>query len=317
MSKAAILIGINEYKYVNQLYGCENDARLISELLSKQHDGSPNFNCRLLLSSETNLTTSVLRHQAKELFSKSDLEIALFYFAGHGEKTDHGSFLVSQDGDFDTEGLLMSELITKANKSSARERIIILDCCHAGAIDSFFSETQRIPLEQGTSVLAACRDNETSAEKCGQGLFTTKICDALAGGAADVTGSVTVASMYAYVDEVLSLWEQRPLFKANLTKLATIRESEPSVSKDKLRRLIDYFKTSNYKIQLDPSFEPDAEPHNFHNEAIFSDLQRFRGARLVQPDGEEHMYYAAMRSKSCSLTPLGRFYWERVMAGKI
>ncbi|MBE9180271.1 caspase family protein [Oculatella sp. LEGE 06141] len=317
MLKAAVLVGINQYEYVNPLFGCENDASLMFKLLSKQHDGTPNFNCRLLLSSETQLTTSELRRHAKELFSKPDLEIALFYFAGHGAKTDHGSFLVSQDGNFDAEGLLMSELITKANESSARERIIILDCCHAGAIDKFFSETQRISLEQGTSVLAACRDNETSAEKCGQGLFTTKICDALAGGAADVSGSVTVASIYAYVDEVLSLWEQRPLFKANLTKLTAIREAEPSVSKDKLRRLTDYFKTPDYKIQLDPSFEPDAEPQNPKNEAIFGDLQRFRGARLVQPDEEEHMYYAAMNSKSCSLTPLGRFYWERVKAGKI
>jgi hypothetical protein len=47
------------------------------------------------------------------------------------------------------------------------------------------------------------------------------------------------------------------------------------------------------------------------------DLQRYRGARLLVPDGEEHLYYAAMNSKSCSLSALGKFYWRCVKAGTI
>ena len=38
---------------------------------------------------------------------------------------------------------------------------------------------------------------------------------------------------------------------------------------------------------------------------------------LVCPVGEEHMYYAAMNSKSCKLTPLGQHYWNLVKSGKI
>jgi hypothetical protein len=38
--------------------------------------------------------------------------------------------------------------------------------------------------------------------------------------------------------------------------------------------------------------------------------QRYRAATLVDPVGEEHMYYAAMNSTSCQLTPLGRHYWH-------
>lgn len=316
MARAAICIGINDYDF-SPLSGCENDARSIHERLSKNHDGSPNVASRLHLSSETRLTKAELRRLATELFTKPELEVAIFYFAGHGSRTDSGPFLISQDARDADEGLAMGDLITKANESTARERIIILDCCHAGAIDQLFGSEQNLALKKGVSILAASRDTETSQEVGGRGVFTSKVCDALDGGAADVTGSVTVASVYAYVDQVLALWEQRPLFKANVSRLVSLREAEPAVSKDKLRKLVNYFPTPDFVFQLDPSYEPTAEPHHEENEAVFADLQRFRGARLLTPHGTEHMYYAAMESRACSLTPLGRFYRARVEAGKI
>jgi hypothetical protein len=71
------------------------------------------------------------------------------------------------------------------------------------------------------------------------------------------------------------------------------------------------------ELALDPSFEPDAEPSHPGNEEIFSQLQKFRAARLVVPVGAEHLYYAAINSKSCKLTPLGQFYWSLVNSGKL
>jgi hypothetical protein len=68
---------------------------------------------------------------------------------------------------------------------------------------------------------------------------------------------------------------------------------------------------------LDPSFEPDAQPRDADHEEIFGHLQRFRAARLVEPIGEEHMYYAAMNSRSCQLTPLGQFYWHLANSGQL
>lgn len=316
MARAAICIGINDYDH-SPLSGCENDARAIHERLAKHHDGSPNVASRLHLSSETRLTKAELRRLATELFTKPELEVAIFYFAGHGSRTDSGPFLISQDARDADEGLAMGDLITKANESTARERIIILDCCHSGAIDQLFGSDQSLALKKGVSILAASRDTEASQEVGGRGVFTSKVCDALDGGAADVTGSVTVAGVYAYVDQVLALWEQRPLFKANVSKLVTLREAEPAVSKEKLRKLMSYFPTPDFVFPLNPSYEPTADPHHDENEAVFADLQRFRGARLLEPHGTEHMYYAAMQSRACSLTPLGRFYRARVEAGKI
>ena len=317
MGRAAVCIGINDYENVDPLKGCENDATAIHERLLEHDNGSPNFVSKVHLSSTTRLTRAEIRRISSALFGQVDLEVALFYFAGHGAKTENGAYLVSQDGDFHDEGVAMAELISKANASTARERVIILDCCNAGAIDEFFASTATVPLAKGVSILASSRATEESGEVGGRGVFTTKVCDALDGGGADVLGSVTVASVYAYVDQVFTLFEQRPLFKANVSKLVSLREAQASVSPEKLRKLTDYFSRPDYVFPLDPSYEPTAEPHHEKNEAVFSDLQRYRGARLLEPHGTEHMYYAAMESRSCGLTPLGKFYWERAKARKI
>jgi hypothetical protein len=39
--------------------------------------------------------------------------------------------------------------------------------------------------------------------------------------------------------------------------------------------------------------------------------------RLLIPVGENHMFYAAINSKSCQLTPLGRFYWKLVKENRL
>ena len=46
-------------------------------------------------------------------------------------------------------------------------------------------------------------------------------------------------------------------------------------------------------------------------------LQDYCRNGLVRPDDEEHMYYAAMNNKSCSLTAKGQFYWHLAKVGKI
>ncbi len=317
MASAAVLFGVSKYDSFRPLYGCENDVDAMEAVLSRNHDNSPNFACRKFKSSETPITRGLLRTEIDKLFQKRDLDIALFYFAGHGANSESGSFLVSQDGSPGDEGLLMAELVSKASKSPAREKIVILDCCHAGALDQLYNSISTVSLGIGVSVLAACRDNETSEERNRRGIFTTTIIDALNGGAADVVGNVTVASAYAYLDEVFTVFEQRPILKANVEKLVSIRRAEAAVSYEKLRKLTAYFPHPDYEFPLDPSFEPAAEPNSPENEAIFGDLQRLRGARLLTPIGTEHMYYAAMESRACKLTPLGKFYWQKVAKGKL
>jgi len=72
----------------------------------------------------------------------------------------------------------------------------------------------------------------------------------------------------------------------------------------------EFFPAPDYEFPLDPSYEPDAEPANLAHEAIFAILQRCRAAKLVEPVGADHMYFAAMQGGACRLIPLGKHYWD-------
>lgn len=315
--KRALIVGLNDYPdSIGKLHGCVRDAETMRNLLRVNDDESPNFECRVMTSAK-DITTAGLKAAVRRLFS-SPAEVALLYFSGHGYlDNDLGGVLVTANALSEEEGVNMADIIKLANDSSAKiqEVVIILDCCHSGAMGQSQTAPDKVTLSAGRSILTACLKDEPSVECGGQGVFTGFICDALSGGAADVLGKVTVASLYAYVDEVFGAWEQRPLFRANISRLKILRQCQSQVPLDVLRRLKDRFLAPGDLFHLDPSFEPNPpQPHEHPripaNERIFGELQKCRAARLVEPVGVEHMYDAAMESKDCRLTKLGQFYWR-------
>jgi len=314
--RRALIVGIDDYQS-SPLSGCVNDAIKMSDILSRNEDGSPNFECKKLLTPSSTINRSFLRQHIEELFT-NEADVALFFFSGHGTINNLGGYLVTQDAKRYDEGVAMSDVLTHANRAKIREVVIILDCCHSGALGQLPAINNELAvLREGVSVLSGSRASQVSMESDDSGVFTSLVCAALEGGAADVCGNVTVAAVYAYVDQVLGAWQQRPLFKSHVSRLIPLRKCKPEIDMGILRLLPKYFRTPNEEFHLDPSFEPDAEPQNEGNQAIFSHLQKFRAARLLVPVGEDHMYFAAMNSKSCKLTPLGVFYWRLAHSGKL
>lgn len=57
-----------------------------------------------------------------------EADIALFYFSGHGTDLIDGK-LVTPDFTGMDAGIPMSEILSMANKSKSKNKIIILDCC--------------------------------------------------------------------------------------------------------------------------------------------------------------------------------------------
>ncbi len=127
--------------------------------------------------------------------------------------------------------------------------------------------------------------------------------------------------------EGLGPWSQRPVFKTNVTRFTALREVEPQVDIRVIRKICEYFSSENSRFELNPSFEPTnalnvehtvIEPYaTIENTKIFSELQKLEGIGLVVPVEEEHMYYAAMNSKSCELTAVGKQYWRLVKEKRI
>jgi len=316
--KRALIVGIDDYRLpLQKLGGCVNDANKMNEVLLSNEDDSPNFDCKLLTSPPDLVNRVDLRAQIEELFAHK-ADVALFFFAGHGTVDNLGGYLVTQDYNRYDAGVSMADLLTLANESRIDEVIILIDCCHSGAIGEIPPiRNEHAILREGVSVLTASRASQPAVEEDGGGIFTALIYEALQGGAADILGNVTTASVYAYMDQVLGAWEQRPMFKSNMARMISLRKYKPRVELAILRKLPEYFKSPADEFPLDPSYEPTEKTKNAKHEKIFGELQKLVSASLVEPVGEVHMYYAAINSKSCRLTTLGQFYWKLAKARRI
>lgn len=314
--RKALVVGVNDYPAA-ALAGCVNDATSIATLLERHGDGSPNFDVLLMTGPPDQITRAVLRKAIEELFS-GDSDMALLYFAGHGYIKSTGGYLVTVDSKKYDEGVSMDEILKMANDSKARNKVVMLDCCHSGAMASpALANGGLAQLCEGLSVLTASRDSESALERNGSGVFTSLLCDALQGGAADLRGNITPGSLYAYVDEALGAWDQRPIFKTNVTSFATLRKLAPKVPLETLRKITQYFTTPDAEHKLDPSYEDTEASADPVKVKIFKDLQRYQSVGLVVPVDAEFMYFAAIGSKSCRLTALGYQYWRLVNEKKL
>jgi uncharacterized caspase-like protein len=320
--KKALIVGINEYENFSRLQGCVNDAVAIATTLETNGDGSPNFSVRMLISDRETVSKQALDAGIRELFS-GEAETVLFYFAGHGviNPSTHAGYLVTQDGARAAWGMSLGEIIGLANRAHPKihSTVIILDSCHSG----FAGEAPEIANEQisaigaGVTILTSCHRSGEAAEIDGHGLFTEILLDGMRGGSADICGRITPAALYSHVDQTLGPWEQRPVYKANVQSFVTVREVNPKVALETLRRLPEYFPDPTSIFSLDPSFEPDREnvptqfrdlPVDEDHARIFKELQACNRVGLVTPVEAEHMYVAAIESKGCRLTALGAHY---------
>ena len=317
--RRALCVGIDEYPCGN-LAGAVNDAESVGKLLRTNHDGSPDFECRLLLGplkGARNATRSSLRQHLEALF-RDPAEIALFYFAGHGTVNNLDGYLVTQDAERYDEGVPMNEILRLANDSRVDEVTILLDCCHSGAFGNEPSiDNTKALLREGLSVITAGRGDQPSVEIDGGGIFTSLVLDALNGGAADVLGNVSAPAIYSYVEAALGAWDQRPLFKSHLSKIVPLRTAEPPIAREVLRRLPKLFPLPAEDRALDPSYERTSAVANPEKVVLFEELQALARVHLVKAVDCVHMYDAAMNSCACRLTDSGRYYWRLATAGRI
>lgn len=322
----ALLVGIDNYRANGDLDGCVNDVQALDAVLRKNWDGSPNFRTVSLLGHSgiggdgdlilTEVNRVHLRKALERLFKPDDAtSFRLFYFAGHGVLDSGELWLRTTDGDEDAPGFRFSQLAPLINSlaSADGEVLVILDCCFSGAASNLTSDSQLT--RPGVSVITSARATEEAAETTdGRGIFSTYLEEALSGGASDIRGNVTTAGVYAYLTEAFDTYDQRPTLKADVQRLRPIRQCQPVVKAEVLRELPTWFPTPTSQYALDPSYEPTEQPHDTTHQEIFQKLQSCVAAHLVVPVGESHMYYAALNSTGCELTPLGRRYLRLAQA---
>ena len=137
-------------------------------------------------------------------------DVLLVYFSGHGKVDQSGRLhLCMQDTestDLLSTAVSSARLKEFADASRARNVVIVLDCCYAGAFRG--ADLGDAVAGPGRYVLTSCRGtqlaNDATVEN-GTSLFTQHLVDGLLGAAADQDGDgyVTFSELYAHVDRRL------------------------------------------------------------------------------------------------------------------
>lgn len=325
MMRKALIVGINYYEHGPALYGCVDDAHEVKAVLARNDGGGVNFDCKLLTG--TGPTDSVSRNQLKDLIADlfgSEAEIALFYFAGHGHIDATGGYLLTSDSGRGDEGVSLTDILTLANKSPAKNKVIVLDSCHSGIAGSPPNGNGGAVLVEGVTILTASTKDQYATEENGRGVFTTLFVDGLNGSAASLTGEITPGSVYAHIDRSLGAWEQRPIFKTNVKTFVSLRSVAPAIPLTDLRRITEFFPTPGFEFALDPTYEPEMKGRDKgmpdpvpENTRTFAILQKYNRLNLLLPVSADHMWNAAMENKSCRLTALGEHYRRLVEKQRI
>jgi len=328
INRKALVIGIDAYKE-QPLYGCVADAKAFAQAIELNSDQSAdkNFQVKLLISENDRIHLGLLDKEIRELF-QSEAEVAILYFAGHGtihQGIDQG-VLVTEDGRPGAWGIPFWNIMEMANSAYPRIKstIIILDCCHSGGIGEqggMNPMARRTELGKGITIMTASRKREVAVERNGHGLFTRLLLTGLDGAASDICGRVTAASLYSHVDQSLSAFEQRPIFKANIQSFVPLKQVKPDIPIRKLRLLTQFFDDEKSYHPLDPQYEGDWDyvisrfptlTKDEKKQELFKILQTYNRNGLVVPVGCKHMFDAAMESKPCALTKKGKHYWYLV-----
>lgn len=129
----ALVIGINSYRYIDNLQTATNDAKTISRLLSQRYG----FETKLVLDQAA--TRENIMNELNVLRSKLNPDDKLLiYYAGHGvhDKVADASYWLPVDArkDNDTNWIDARNVTDQLKRISSRHVLIVADSCYSGTM---------------------------------------------------------------------------------------------------------------------------------------------------------------------------------------
>ncbi|MEO0455597.1 MAG: caspase family protein, partial [Cyanobacteria bacterium P01_A01_bin.114] len=278
MSRDALIVGINHYQNLPGLGAAATDAEAMAQVLQTQGefrvqrlpevvtDGQ-----RLAVGRQTAVTTQALEEALIRLLKppgNSVPSVALVYFSGHGLQREAGireGYLATSDthvgiGNF---GISLSWLRRLIEDSPVRQVVVLLDCCHSGAIFNF--KEANPGAQEGCSRLfiAASREYEPAYESLDghHSVLTKALLSGLSPDRVE-SGQVSNHSLIDWVSTQLKSEVQQPLFECSggemiLTRTAGFKPPKMKARISTLARL----KQLSYGFCPYQGIEPFTEKH--------------------------------------------------------
>lgn len=238
MSRDALVVGINTYRYLQALQSPAHDAEAIAQVLQTYGE----FRVQRLpeivhaeqphIGKTTPVTLRTLETALVNLFKPKGRNIphtALFYFSGHGIQKDAGiqeGYLAVSDAQPDAGfyGLSLFWLRRLLQESPVRQRIVILDCCHSGELLNFLEADPGATAGTDRLFIAASREYESAYESLDSpySVLTKAVHEGLDPRHAS-SGRVTNHYLTAWVSNCLKGEIQQPLFENSGNEIVLTR----------------------------------------------------------------------------------------------
>ena len=127
----ALVIGNNNYKYLEKLDAAENDAKVLAGILKNNY----NFDVELLLNADYETTVDSLHNISKKL--KKDDNLLIFY-AGHGDldKKQNRGYWLPVDASYEKRSRWISNatVADELKATDAKHVLLIVDSCFSGSL---------------------------------------------------------------------------------------------------------------------------------------------------------------------------------------
>lgn len=183
MARIAFIFASNGPANLGTLRFAESDADRIAQVLS-----GPRCEFEVVTAPRTADPWDLCRAMDRAAARCQPGDHFICYFAGHGVLEDSELFLVWHETaeDYRTSAIPCEHLLSTMRRCRARDRLLILDCCHAGgALDRDIAEA---PFEEWSSISGANHlilmasgrlEKVREFETLSGGFLSAKICEAL------------------------------------------------------------------------------------------------------------------------------------------
>jgi len=218
-----LLVGVCEYPATHSpsLPLCKNDLYAVRSALMDglKVDSNDIMMCGMSgIVSSKELVLSIVQ----SLSTATDEDTFIFYFSGHGGK----NCLALSDG-----LIQLQELIDTIEKAITKNKIIILDSCHAGGFtvngvpQMDIAETVDSFAGHGYAVLASCGADQNAGfnQERNISLYTSFLCDALTARFLIRKGRKTLEAINEAIFHYAAAWNrishvniQQPIFRSNI-----------------------------------------------------------------------------------------------------
>ncbi|TRU18009.1 MAG: diguanylate cyclase [Microcystis aeruginosa Ma_QC_B_20070730_S2] len=241
MARYALVIGINHYDNPNFLPSLSKPAK-DAEAAAKFLEKTGTFanverlpNCWIAAEKRHEVvpgkvTGNEVLQALKQILSgeQTENQEVLIYFSGHGFRLinrigDGEAYLATSDSQPDGKNAISldRELNPLLRRSSLSNLVVMLDCCHAGALLPENRELDRILLEPSLSafndkqdyfLITACRSEQVAWEDEEYSLFTAALLKGLSQKEADPkTGEISADRLFDFVSRELRGKGQEPI----------------------------------------------------------------------------------------------------------